>query len=376
MLDNLYEEYAKLVEDIMNDRDRLLKEGLDLFAQTGSDVQDVIKDTAEEHGYEMTEQMERIIASIEGMGSLDSYLGAGGTVTQSLDSIVTEIRNAYTSLSSDFRSISDSLNSAGHEGDYAVSAGNSSSGNTSNNNSSSVSTGSSGNAGVIGAPVTPAAGVLFGAARKAAIENLLENGTNKNEPKSSLNKYIHKKYHSALTEEEMSRLAKLLGLNYSESDLAAQNPDHQKYKKNILDVLQLQGFSKGGVVQDLDDAVRKNNDSVIVSAKPGESVFNEKQTKMIRDYVNKTPDYKTVMGMEDLMDKMIKMPDVQSRPQETNVKVEYDNVNINLPNVMNYADFMNRAKKDPSFEKMINYMVNNQMGLGGRFDKYFVSFRH
>ena len=105
MLDNLYEEYAKLIEDVMNDRDRLLKEGLDLFAQTGADVQDVIKDAAEEHGYEMTEEMEKIISSIEGMGSLDG--------------IAAEIRNAYTSLSSDFRSISGSLNSTGHEGDYS-----------------------------------------------------------------------------------------------------------------------------------------------------------------------------------------------------------------------------------------------------------------
>ncbi len=174
----------------------------------------------------------------------------------------------------------------------------------------------------------------------------------------------------------MARLAKLLGLDYSESDLAADSPKHQKYKKKILEALQLQGFSKGGIVQDLDNALRGNRDSVIISANPGESVFTEKQTGMIRDYVNKTPDYKTVMDLESYMDKMVKMPDVQSRPQETNVRVEYDNVNINLPNVMNYEDFMCRAQKDHNFEKMINYMVNNQMGLGGRFDKYFVSFRH
>ncbi len=372
MLDNLYAEYAKLVEDIMNNRDRLLKEGLDLFAKTGSDVQDTIKITAEEHGYEMTGEMEKIISSIEGMGSLDSYLGVGGTITQSLGDISTEIRNAYTSLSSDFRSISEAQNSVGHEGDYPTSAGNISSSSTSNNSSSS----SSGNMGTIGAPLTSVTGVLFGAARKAAIESLLGSGTNKNEPKSSLNKYIHEKYGSALTEGEMSRLAKLLGLNYSESDLAADNPEHQKYKKNILDVLKLQGFSKGGVVQDLDDAVRKNNDSVIISANPGESVFNEKQTKMIREYVNKTPDYKTVMDMETYMDKMVKMPDVQSRPQETNVRVEYDNVNINLPNVMNYADFMNHAKKDHDFEKMINCIVKSQMGMGRRLDKLSVNFRN
>lgn len=366
MLDNLYEEYAKLIEDVMNDRDRLLKEGLDLFAQTGADVQDVIKDAAEEHGYEMTEEMEKIISSIEGMGSLDSYLGVGGTVTQSLDGIAAEIRNAYTSLSSDFRSISGSLNSTGHEGDYPTSTGSPSSGSTSGDSTSTGSTGTQ----------PSDTGALQDAAKRTVIGRLLRNGTNAGEPKSSLNKYIYNKYGSALTEGEMARLAKLLGLDYSESDLAADSPKHQKYKKKILEALQLQGFSKGGIVQDLDNALRGNRDSVIISANPGESVFTEKQTGMIRDYVNKAPDYKTVMGLESYMDKMVKMPDVQSRPQETNVRVEYDNVNINLPNVMNYEDFMCRAQKDHNFEKMINYMVNNQMGLGGRFDKYFVSFRH
>lgn len=190
MLDNLYEEYAKLIEDVMNDRDRLLKEGLDLFAQTGADVQDVIKDAAEEHGYEMTEEMEKIISSIEGMGSLDSYLGVGGTVTQSLDGIAAEIRNAYTSLSSDFRSISGSLNSTGHEGDYSTAAGSTSSGSTSGDSTSTGSTGTQ----------PSDTGALQDAAKRTVIGRLLRNGTNAGEPKSSLNKYIYNKYGSALTE--------------------------------------------------------------------------------------------------------------------------------------------------------------------------------
>ncbi len=103
MLDNLYDEYAKLVEDVMTDHDRLLKEALDLFAQTGADVQDVIRAAADEYGYEMTAEMEKVISSIEGMGSLDTYLGVGGTITQSLGDIVNEVHNAYTSLSSDFQ---------------------------------------------------------------------------------------------------------------------------------------------------------------------------------------------------------------------------------------------------------------------------------
>ena len=97
----------------MKDHDKLLREGLDLFAQTASDVQDVIKITAEEHGYEITAEMEKIIASIEGMGSLDSYLGVGGTVTQSLGDIVNEVHNAYVGISSEFQSLKDAVASIG-----------------------------------------------------------------------------------------------------------------------------------------------------------------------------------------------------------------------------------------------------------------------
>lgn len=143
------------------------------------------------------------------------------------------------------------------------------------------------------------------------------------------------------------------------------------------------GLQMGGIVPD--DALKlkdlgmgraSNGDTVIGTLKPKESVFNEKQTKMIQEYVNKAPDYKTVMDIGNYMDKMIKLPEAQPKPQETSVKVEYDNVNINLPNVMNYEDFMCKMQKDHDFEKMINYMVSNQMGLGNRYNKYFVNFRN
>ena len=151
MLDNLYSEYEKLVNDVMKDHDRLLKEGLDLFAQTASDVQDAIKNTADEHGYEITAEMEKIIASIEGMGSLDSYLGVGGTVTQSLSDIATEIHNAYTSLSSDFQKLGDAVQSIGFQGKYDTSdtdksdeGTSGSTGNITNDTDVNVSAGNSG----------------------------------------------------------------------------------------------------------------------------------------------------------------------------------------------------------------------------------------
>jgi len=381
MLDNLYDEYAKLVDDVMKDHDRLLREGLDLFAQTASDVQDVIKITAEEHGYEITAEMEKIITSIEGMGHLDSYLGVGGTVTQSLSDIVNEVHNAYVGIAGEFQGLKDSIASIGYQGKYDTS------GTDRTDYMGNADAGMSGSSADNGSADTGNSGNKTDSSKNSEelIDHLLRNGTNTYDPKttSSLNRYIYSKYGSALTVDEMSKLSEYLGFSYTPAQLAKDDKNHSKRKMKMLDELKVHGFSNGGIVPD--DALKlkdigmgraSNGDTVIGTLKPKESVFNEKQTKMIQEYVNKTPDYKTVMGMGTYMDKMMKMPEAQTKPQQTNVKVEYDNVNINLPNVMNYEDFMYKAQKDHKFEKMINYMVSSQMGLGNRYNKYFVNFRN
>lgn len=397
MLDNLYDEYEKLVNDVMKDHDKLLREGLDLFAQTASDVQDVIKITAEEHGYEMTAEMGKIIASIESMRSLDTYLGVGGTITQSLGDIANEVRNAYVGISSDMQGLKDAIASIGYQGkydtadtDHTYHSSTDTTANSGNNigntdTSTSISTGNNSQTIPNNLPSMNVEEI----SKKKFIDNLLRNGTNTYDPKttSSLNKYIYSKYGSALSVEEMAKLSGYLGFNYTVKQLAAENPNHSARKMKMLEKLKefekIYGFSNGGIVPD--DALKvrdigvkpaSNGDDRLVALKPKESVFNEKQTKMIQEYVNKTPDYKTVMDMGTHMDKIMKMPEVQKRPQETNVKVEYDNVNINLPNVMNYEDFMNHAKKDQNFEKMINCMISSRMGLGRRLDKLSVNFRH
>lgn len=391
MLDHLYDEYAKLVDNVMKDHDKLLKEGLDLFAQTASDVQDVIKATAEEHGYEITAEMEKVIASIEGMGHLDSYLGVGGTITQSLGDIVNEVHNAYVGISSEFQGLKDAIASIGYQGKYDTSDPDhsASSGNTTE---STVNTPTqSGNTS------TPAGNVTntdldklpdmdaVGAATKMAINKLLRNGTNTYDPKttSSLNKYIYGKYGSALTVDEMAKLSGYLGFNYTSKQLAAENPNHSERKMKMLKKLQAYGFANGGIVPD--DALKlkdlgmgraSNGDTVIGTLKPKESVFNEKQTKMIQEYVNKAPDYKTVMDIGNYMDKFVKMPAVEKKDNQVQNILQVGDVSFNLPNVYDYADLMNEAKNDPKFEEMIARIMKHQLGFGSYLKKTNVNFRH
>ena len=122
MLDNLYEEYSKLLTDLEKNRDKLLQEGLDLFAKTGSDVQETIREVADEYGYEVTTEMSGIISSIENMGSLSTYFEADGIVTKSLDNIAINIKDAYTAITAEMAKL-DTSTSIGHTGDYDVHTG-------------------------------------------------------------------------------------------------------------------------------------------------------------------------------------------------------------------------------------------------------------
>ena len=387
MLDNLYNEYAKLIDDVMKDHNRLLREGLDLFAQTASDVQDVIKITAEEHGYEITAEMEKIISSIEGMGHLDSYLGVGGTVTQSLSDIVNEVHNAYVNISAEFQGLKDAVASIGYQGkydtadtnhtDYSINDSSSSTGSTAN----SGSTNSPSNIDVSNLPNMDSTGLVT----KKFIENLLRNGTNTYDPKttSSLNKYIYGKYGSALTVDEMAKLSEYLGFNYTTKQLVAENPNHSERKMKMLKKLQAYGLSNGGIVPD--DALKvrdfgiqpaSNWDNRLVALKPKESVFNEKQTKMIQEYVNKGPDLESLRKLSPVLDKMMKMPEIEKKDSQTQNIMHVGDVSFNLPNVRNYADFMNQAKKDPEFEKMIGCIMRHQLGFGSYLKKTNVTFRN
>lgn len=65
-----------------------------------------------------------------------------------------------------------------------------------------------------------------------------------------------------------------------------------EYSKNIKGQVssinslrkQLQGFSKGGIVKDLEDAVKADGDSVIVSAQPGEAVLTKADTENLQRF--------------------------------------------------------------------------------------------
>lgn len=224
-------------------------------------------------------------------------------------------------------------------------------------------------------------------AAKIFIRKLLQNGTNKYDPKttSSLNKYIHENYGSALTVEEMAKLSGYLGLNYGTGDLETANPDHSKFKMKILKELKLQGFSKGGIVKDLEDAVKANGDSVIVSAQPGEAVLTKEDTENLQRFTKSLKYEELSRKLEKVMHPMPDLSSINAKtqsqevlvsPKETFVKIDYGNVDINFPNVMDYADFVTMAQHDPKFERLVTTIMRSDLTGKNYLAKNSIIFNH
>ena len=117
MLDNMYNEYSALLTDLEKDTDRLLREGLDLFAQTGSEVQDTIRDVADQYNYKISSNTSDIIDAIERMVPMETYLGAESYVGKTLYEISTGIKNGYDKISSSLNN-GDPSNRIGKEDEY------------------------------------------------------------------------------------------------------------------------------------------------------------------------------------------------------------------------------------------------------------------
>lgn len=378
MLDNMYNEYSALLTDLEKDTDKLLQEGLDLFAQTGSDVQDTIRDAADEYNYVITGNTGQIMGAIESLGSMETYLGAGGYVTNALNDIITEIKNAYTAIPTSLNNGDDSVKTGKNE-EYDNQKPTATAPSTDLPPTEPTKPDEKGSS--YNKVVSTGMGILEGYIYALGLEitDLINHGTGTySATKSSdLNKHIYKKYNKALTQAEMSELSKLLGLNYTTEQLTSDK-NRSKYKTNILKALQSIGLSKGGVVskgKKLEDYGLKNvsggTDKIPVVLTAGERVLTPVQNTMWEKWTANMP---KLMGIAPKIEAVSKMPELKTNNISSNVKVDYGNVNINLPNVKNYPDFMKCAQKDPNFNRMIDYMVDNHLKGFGSMGKYNVRF--
>lgn len=143
-----------------------------------------------------------------------------------------------------------------------------------------------------------------------------------------------------------------------------------KYNKQLIAWMKKRGYASGVQSVPRDELawtqengpetiIRKSDGALLTQLKKGDSVLNRDATSNIWDMANNPHDF-----IARAMNFGVDWP-VAKVPGDTgsNIKNSID-MEIVLPNVSNYNDFMNSARSDPKFEKLVQAMTVDR--LAGR----------
>lgn len=146
-----------------------------------------------------------------------------------------------------------------------------------------------------------------------------------------------------------------------------------KYNKQIINWMKKRGYASGA--QDIprdelawtqengpETIVRKSDGALLTQLKRGDSILNKNATSNIWDMANDPRDFiaRTMSFGNGLPG--VKIPGGTGNNIKNSIDME-----IVLPNVSNYNDFMNSARSDPKFEKLVQAMTVDR--LAGRNTK-------
>ena len=162
----------------------------------------------------------------------------------------------------------------------------------------------------------------------------LHKATNDKSKYAALNQYIYGKTGGyVLTKENEKKLAEMLNVSLS-SDLTgtAGKKDLQKildalikkgWKVNQSDV---KGYSKGGIISSIGDAIRQNGDKVLVSANPGERILTAEQNENWEKWTKALPN---LMNLTDVIKPNINIPTPNLTVASRNLQPVTNNINVN-----------------------------------------------
>ncbi len=127
-------------------------------------------------------------------------------------------------------------------------------------------------------------------------------------------------------------------------------------EKTMEDIRKLSGFAKGGTIG---KAIKSTGEDGIILARSGEEVLSLERVKQMQ-------------GLFKMMQPLTALSSKNISNIGGNTTVNGMNVSFALPNVTSYEDFVQKAKKDPTFEKMVQTMtIANAMGKS-KLSKYSV----
>lgn len=319
-LDESVTQYEKEMKDYMKNTDLIFSETLSTINANSNSIANTIKNTASNVGYSISSQITS--AWTTAGNSVTAYSSKFQSASVGMLSVLSKIKEAYDDAALSAEALAKaSVKSI-----------------KSDNSSITSSTALSKN-------------------ERAAVEKILNNGKGSGKGRSELNKYITdvlgKK--NQISYEQAVQLAKLLGISgvTKKEDMIGNTAK----KNEILEALKKAGFSKGGIVGEINDVIGENGDHGIATVRTDEVMLDPKESKVFKDFVKLSPDYL------DTMNPVTKYGINDSIRKEDNTVQQGINVTITAPlvNVENMDENMlYKMKNDKKIQQTMQDIVLGQ----------------
>ena len=114
--------------------------------------------------------------------------------------------------------------------------------------------------------------------------------------------------------------------------------------------------------------IRKSDGAILTPLLKGDSVLNNNATSNLWDMTNNPSKF--------INDNLANNVDISNGNNISNGNVNNEiNMNITLPNVKNYNEFVSQLQKDSKFERMIQDMTVNQLSGKSSLNKFRHKFK-
>ena len=340
MMDNMYSDFEKLINDKLDNVDELIMRAIDQTAQSATDISRTIQDEADEFLYNLDNTSFGV--------NMDMRMSDAVSAVHSVeDAINTMINAANINAQNELAQLQSLAQTVATQAAAKASQ------------IPQVNPNTGGNGGTSG---TTPSGTVSTSEQSYNKQTNTENSRRireLNEQKAGLTK----QYNDMLAMVEKYKNLAASASNTADRAQAYTNVNYYQAKadslkksldKVIEDLKDAQGFAKGGVIG---NAIKRTGEDGIILARSGEEVLSVERVKQMQQVfklMQPLSNVNSVAGMGG------------------NTTVNGMNVVFDLPNVTSYEDFVNKAQKDPRFERLVQSVtIGNSLGKS-KLSKYSI----
>jgi len=321
MMDNMYNSFEKLINDRLDDLDGLVEQAIQQTADSAVGISQTIQTEADEFLYEL----DNTSFGMNIDARMSDVIGVVNNVENAINNMITAANvnasNELAQLQALAATVATqaAVSAAQRQAQINATPSSSSSSNSTNTTTSTT--------------------------QKTKVDNSAEIKKHKSLLESYRQVYVMYNQRAEVIGSKQSHNTaeyqqnRALYLQYKNKADEAQKKMEEEQKQ--IDKLKKAAYAKGGIIG---NAVKKTGEDGIILARSGEEVLSLERVKQMQ-------------GIFKMMQPLAAMNPKTISNIGGNTTVNGMNVSFALPNVTSYEDFVQKAKSDPTFEKIVQSMT-------------------